>query len=236
VTEPDEFPEIVHGLRQLHRAEVDAARQHRTVTARVGVRSRYSLASMSLLVPLMVGAIVVVLYARSLSSTDPTRSQPFGAAGSAGLASGSPAASSPQLSAAPQTTASVSDGASPGELGFPSAINGEPVLTGADVIARASSGSDDSFLAAGWVYGVVSDCYSGCGSLLILNPFASMSGGPSVVLRLSQDHADLPLDRAVVVRIHRDELSPSCTASDECIPSVMFELTLWTGSIQQSLP
>ncbi len=235
MSEDEEFAGVVRDLRGLYSAEL--ARAHGEPDLRIrrrGVRSKAEVPFALLAVGVV--AIVSVAFLKDRIAPVEVPATPNSAAqvvpatpapqrnDSAGpIATPLPTAEVPS----PNPTESATNGASGP---FPAQIDGEPVLTGADALERATNGDDQPFLVGGWIVYVTGDCFEDCfsGFLLRLAPRGS-AFDQFIGLRLPQPFnvGSTP----VVLQVRRDDESSSCSPGPDCLASVAVDSTIWTGPL-----
>lgn len=233
MNDDEELRPVVDRLRGLYQAELRVAETSPHESGRTGVRSRAPVPLATIMVAAIALAGVVLLRDRLMIPATPGTGQPQPSAvanqpGSAGPTATPPAQPDPTPFGSFQADGPT---ATPGQ-GFPAQIDGQEVLVGSDVFERAASGTDETFLAAGWVMHMTVDCYEDCaGPAFVLRLSAPPRLSSGVVgLRLPEDPIDLHVGQAVVLSVHRDDASPDCAELESCAASVVVDDVVWIGA------
>jgi hypothetical protein len=238
MNENDEFAGILGRLRGLYRAELTLAEaEPRHPRRRSGVQSRMQL-------PVAATMVAIVALAGLVATREGLLGPELASPGVGAQPPASPrdTQATPHISRAPSLAPTAIVTSEPtetrsGPMGaFPKEIDGEDVLVGSSVFERAASGSREPFLAAGWVVLVTADCYTDCGSGFVLRLSPPRTLGDMVGLRLPARPLDLHASNAVVLRVHRDDLSPTCEDLDSCLASVVVDEVVWVGAGWPGVP
>ncbi len=221
---------IEHALHRLHELEVARA-QHDLASSAKRVSAKSGLPSGLLVVTMLLILVAVAAQGRSAPaehSGAAAASAPTAASHAAFRTPGTPAASTLAAPTAPNPSRSGIADASPAM--FPSEVGGQPVLNGPEAIARASAGSDQPFLAAGWVVFIAADCASECPSGYLLRLAGDPKPNDTTSLILAVDASSdivLPVGRPAVLQVHSDLVGQTCGAN--CSRRVVVTAVLWVG-------